>query len=47
VIHDASTRTLGRKKSKYHVSNNPRLVHKRKYGGEPIPPLNFEWERQL
>jgi hypothetical protein len=47
VIHDASTRTLGRKKSKYHVSNNPRLVSKRKYGGEPIPPLNFEWERQL
>jgi glycosyltransferase involved in cell wall biosynthesis len=47
VIPDASTRTLGRKGSKYHVSNNKELVVKRKHGGRPIPPLNFPWVRQL
>ena len=47
VIHDASTRTLGRKGTEYHVSNSPRLRDKRKNGGEPIPPLQFPWERQL
>lgn len=47
VIHDASTRTLGRKDSKYHVSNNRKLARKRKYGGEPMQPLQFPWIRLL
>jgi hypothetical protein len=47
VIADASTTTLGRKDSSYHVRNNPLLREKRKQGGKAIPPLNFPWERQL
>lgn len=43
VISDASTIEYGRKNSKYHVSNNERLKYKRKHGGTPIPPLNFDW----
>jgi len=47
VIHDANTRTLGRKGSEYHVSNNNVLTGKKKYGGEPVKPLQFPWTRQI
>lgn len=45
VIPDASTVDYGRKGTEYHVSNSERLRKKRKYGGDPIPPLNFEWKK--
>ncbi len=47
VIPDASTKPerYGRKGTKYHVSQNTDLVIRKKYGGKPIPPLNFDWER--
>jgi len=47
TIHDASTRNLGRKGSKYHVSSNPDLLLRRKYGGKAVKSLDFPWEKQL
>jgi hypothetical protein len=47
VIHDASTRTLGRKGSEYYVGSNPHMKRRRKYGGTKVRQLNFPWERQL
>lgn len=46
-IPDASTTRYGRKGSIYHIANNQELMERRKQRPDPIPPLNFEWERLL
>ena len=47
VIADASTIDYGRKGSEYHVSKNLEIKKRKKQKPEPIPPLNFEWERLI
>ena len=47
TIADASTTTYGRKGSEYAVCNNHELARRKKENPQPIPPLNFTWERIL
>ena len=47
VIADASTVDYGRKESEYYVAAHPEIRKRRRQRLDPIPPLNFEWERLI
>ena len=46
-IDDAATDDYGRHGSEYHISKSPDLMKRKKQKYDPIPPLNFKWERLL